>query len=199
MRELKSKTSLIIALILGLAALFNLTAVYSIFSIVVTIACVLVCAIFTIVLYWESTNVMLAVKVYSQIDENKVRMAYQGFNLVCKCTIVALLILMDYPLTVVLYVTANLVIFHWMKKSGEAKALLADAKPLLMPLSQFEKEATECGYVFVGNTGVMLDPKYVKIGCVPNDVWNIVQLGVCKTKDDLEVLVDLLKTKGWLK
>ena len=198
MQNLKSKFHYIVLSILLLSGLFEFHLPYIIFSVCLIIVLSFQLVSFCIIEHLLRQNVLFGLKHCEKLLEKQSLSVYKGFNVVIYISIAIMLYWQGFVLTSGLYVISHLFMYYVLLRASKAKLFRSYTTGLVFNVSDIEGEQTVV-YVIVGNTIKSSSIRDLVFGLSDSRTLCASDYGVCLTRNDAEDLLDLLKTKGWLK
>ena len=198
MQNLKSKFHYIVLSILLLSGLFEFHLPYIIFSVCLIIVLSFQLVSFCIIEHLLRQNVLFGLKHCEKLLEKQSLSVYKGFNVVIYISIAIMLYWQGFVLTSGLYVISHLSMYYVLLRVSKAKLFRSYTTGLVFNVSDIEGEQTVV-YVLVGNTIKSSSIRDLVFGLSDSRTLCASDYGVCLTRNDAEDLLDLLKTKGWLK
>lgn len=198
MQNLKSKFHYIVLSILLLSGLFEFHLPYIVFSVCLIIAISTQLVVFCVIEYQLRQNVLFGLKRCEKLLEKQSLSVYKSFNVIIYISIAITLYWQGFVLTSGLYVIFHLFSYYVLLRASKAKLFRSYTTGLVFNVSDVEGGETEV-YVLVGNTFRTELVRYLAFGLCDTQTLRASDYGVCLTKNDGEDLLDLLKTKGWLK
>ena len=198
MQNLKSKFHYIVLSILLLSGLFEFHLPYIIFSVCLIIVLSFQLVSFCIIEHLLRQNVLFGLKHCEKLSEKQSLSVYKGFNVVIYISIAIMLYWQGFVLTSGLYVISHLFMYYVLLRASKAKLFRSYTTGLVFNVSDIEGEQTVV-YVLVGNTIKSSSIRDLVFGLSDSRTLRASDYGVCLTRNDAEDLLDLLKTKGWLK
>lgn len=198
MQNLKSKFHYIVLSILLLSGLFEFHLPYIIFSVCLIIVLSFQLISFCIIERLLRQNVLFGLKHCEKLLEKQSLSVYKGFNVVIYISIAIMLYWQGFILTSGLYAIYHLFMYYILLRASKAKLFRSYTTGLVFNVSDIEEEETIV-YVLVGNTIKSSSIRDLVFGLSDGRTLRASDYGVCLTRNDAEDLLDLLKTKGWLK
>ena len=197
MQNLKSKFHYIVLSILLLSGLFEFHLPYIIFSVCLIIAISAKLVVFCVIEYQLRQNVLFGLKHCEKLLEKQSLSVYKGFNIIIYISIAITLYWQGFVLTSGLYVISHLFSYYVLLRASKAKLFRSYTTGLVFNVSDIGGQTTV--YVVVGNTIKSASIRDLVFGLSDGRTLRASDYGVCLTRNDAEDLLDLLKTKGWLK
>ena len=198
MQNLKSKFHYIVLSILLLSGLFEFHLPYIIFSVCLIIVLSFQLVSFCIIEHLLRQNVLFGLKHCEKLLEKQSLSVYKGFNVVIYISIAIMLYWQGFILTSGLYAISHLFMYYILLRASKAKLFRSYTTGLVFNVSNIVEEETIV-YVLVGNTIKSSSVRDLVFGLSDGRTLRASDYGVCLTRNDAEDLLDLLKTKGWLK
>lgn len=198
MQNLKSKSRYIVFAILLLSALFEFHLPYVIFSVFLFVTLPIGLVAFGLIEYSLRQNVLFGLKQCEKILEDKHSSMYKFSNVLIYISITVMLYWQGFVLTGCLYVIWHCFMYYALLRMIKAKSFRAYTTGLVFNVSDIEGENTKV-YILVNKTFKTAFVRDLVIGLCDTRTLRASNYGVCLTRSDAEDLLDLLKTKGWLK
>ena len=198
MQNLKSKFHYIVLSILLLSGLFEFHLPYIFFSVCLIIVLSFQLVSFCIIEHLLRQNVLFGLKHCEKLLEKQSLSVYKSFNVVIYISIAIMLYWQGFVLTSSLYVISHLFMYYILLRASKAKLFRSYTTGLVFNVSDIEGEQTVV-YVLVGNTIKSSSIRDLVFGLSDGRTLRASDYGVCLRRNDAEDLLDLLKTKGWLK
>ena len=203
MQNLKSKFHYIVLSILLLSGLFEFHLPYIFFSVCLIIVLSFQLVSFCIIEHLLRQNVLSGLKHCEKLLEKQSLSVYKGFNVVIYISIAIMLYWQGFILTSGLYAISHLFMYYILLRASKAKLFRSRTTGLVFNVSDIvcspiEGEQTVV-YVLVGNTIKSSSIRDLVFGLSDGRTLRASDYGVCLTRNDAEDLLDLLKSKGWLK